>query len=299
MGEPAARPVEAEASERHSLRGGPTVLRITVGSRLRRLREARGITVEEAGYSIRASQSKISRLELGRIGFKERDVADLLTLYGVSEGAEREQLLEMARRANAPGWWHQYSDVIPVWFDAYLGLEEASSLIRSFEARYIPDLLQTREYASVVETPGWIDSPESLGRRVDLKMRRQRLIHEPDAPTLWFVIDEAVLHRELGGREVMSAQLEHLLELSLLPNVTLQILPSRAPRRVSVPFSVIRFSDPWLSDVIYAESLNSASYLDRPSDVDAFIKELNSLAVDSWSPDFTQEVVHRALADYR
>ena len=121
---------------------GPTVLRILLGSQLRLLREAAGITREEAGYAIRASGSKISRMELGRVSFKERDIADLLALYGVAE-TESSALAELAREANTPGWWHKYGGVLPDWFSVYVGLEEACSLLRVYEVQFVPGLLQT------------------------------------------------------------------------------------------------------------------------------------------------------------
>src|SRR5262250_3389371 len=125
---------------------GPTVLRILLGSQLRMLREVKGITREEAGYAIRASGSKISRMELGRVSFKERDVADLLALYGVTDGAERDALLDLALKANSPGWWHRYNDLLPGWFQVYVGLEDAATIIRTYEVQFVPGLLQTEDY---------------------------------------------------------------------------------------------------------------------------------------------------------
>ena len=116
---------------------GPTALRIALGAQLRRLREASGITPGEAAEAVRATHSKISRMERGRSGAKQRDVADLLTLYGVTDEAEREGMLMLARQANAPGWWQQYSDVLPGWFELYVGLEEAASVIRSYEVQFV------------------------------------------------------------------------------------------------------------------------------------------------------------------
>ena len=129
---------------------GPTVLRILLGTQLRRLREARGITAQEAAKTIRASESKISRIELGRNAFRELDVADLLTLYGITDLAEREQMLALANQANQPGWWHRYQDILPTWFQAYIGLEESAESIRSYDAQFVPGLLQTEEYAAAV-----------------------------------------------------------------------------------------------------------------------------------------------------
>ena len=180
--------------------GGPTVLRMLLGAHLRRLREARGVTREDAGWEIRSSESKISRMELGRVGFKERDVADLLTLYGLDDPEERDRLLALARDANTPGWWHRYGDVLPGWFQSYLGLEAAASLIRTYEVQFVPGLLQTREYARAVVLLGHGRAPaEEVERRVDLRMARQELLTRADPPQLWAVVDEAALRRPIGG----------------------------------------------------------------------------------------------------
>jgi transcriptional regulator with XRE-family HTH domain len=128
---------------------GPTVLRILLGTQLRRLRESRGITAQEAARAIRGSESKISRIELGRNAIREIDVLDLLTYYGVG-AVEREQLLSLAEQANRPGWWHRYNDILPDWFQSYVGMEEAATSIRIYEPQFIPGLLQTHEYAAAV-----------------------------------------------------------------------------------------------------------------------------------------------------
>lgn len=214
---------------------GPTAVRILLGSRLRRAREAAGVTPSAAAYQIRASASKISRLELGRVGFKSRDVADLLTFYGLTEGEERERLLDLAEGANIPGWWHQYADVLPSWFEAYVGLEEAASLIRTYEVQFVPGLLQTADYAAAVTssaTPETVDSgaedtDDSAEHRVELRLARQQLLNRPDPPHVWAVVDEAALRRPIGGQHVMREQLEHLLEMAKLPSVTLQVMPFR------------------------------------------------------------------------
>jgi len=176
--------------------GGPTVLRILLGANLRRLRESRGITREDAGWQIRSSESKISRMELGRVGFKERDVADLLSYYGLNDGIERDRLLALARDANQPGWWHHYGDVLPQWFQPYIGLEAAASLIRNYEVQFVPGLLQTRDYArSVVKLGHPRATLEEIERRVDLRMTRQQVLFRPDPPQFWAVVDEGALRR--------------------------------------------------------------------------------------------------------
>src|SRR5881409_1612677 len=138
-----------------------TVRRMLVGAQLRRLREEKGITRAEAGYTIRASESKMSRLELGRVSFKERDIRDLLVLYGVEDPDQRDGLLALAKQANQPGWWHRYSDILPSWFESYVGLEETATLIRTYEGHLVPGLLQTEDYARAVMLAGLADESEN------------------------------------------------------------------------------------------------------------------------------------------
>jgi hypothetical protein len=281
-------------------RGGPTVLRMLLGAHLRRLREQSGLSTEEAGYEIRGSHSKISRMELGRVGFKERDVSDLLSLYGVTDPDERGKLLELAREANTPGWWHRYSDVLPSWFETYLGLEGAASLIRTFEVQFVPGLMQTEDYARAVVRLGYDDAPEEeLQRRVRLRMARQERFAERSGPTLWAVLDEAVLRRPLGGRDVMRAQLQHLIEMSSMPNVTLQIVPFGAMEHAAVggPFAILRFAEPGLSDVVFMEQLTSALYLDKPTDVDTYMRAMNNLCIAATRPDKTIEFLEKVLSE--
>jgi transcriptional regulator with XRE-family HTH domain len=266
---------------------GPTALRIALGAQLRRLREARGITTEEAAEAIRATHSKISRLERGRSGAKQRDVADLLSLYGVTEETPREQMLMLARQAAAPGWWQQYSDVLPRWLELYVGLEEAASVIRTYEVQFVHGLMQTEDYARAVILIANADAAtEEIDRRVSARMRRQKLLTQPGAPELWAVLDEAALHRPPDGPKVMRAQLEHLLQLTDLPNVTLQVAPFRAGPHAAAggPFTILRFPEPDLPDLVYLEQLNSALYLDQPGDVTGYMTVMNQLCVQAETP---------------
>jgi transcriptional regulator with XRE-family HTH domain len=283
-----------------SPRGGPTVLRILLGSQLRQLREARGIGREEAGYAIRASDSKISRLELGRVGFKERDVSDLLTLYGVTDERVREELLSLAAQANAPGWWHRYSDVLPSWFEVYVGLEEAATRIRAYEVQFVPGLLQTEDYARAVTVLGHPDaSPEEIERRVALRMTRQRLLTAEDPPHLWAVVDEAALRRPLGGDEVMREQIRHLVETTALPNVTLQVVPFEHGGHAAAggPFSILRFSEPDLPDVVYLEQLTSALYLEKREDLDRYLAVMERLCLEAEPVSATPDILKRILGE--
>jgi transcriptional regulator with XRE-family HTH domain len=267
-----------------SPRRGPTALRIALGTQLRRLREARDITTAEAAEAIRATPSKISRVERGRTAAKQRDVADLLNLYGVTDQAEREELLELVRRASAQGWWQQYGDVLPRWFESYVGLETEASVIRSYEVQFVQGLLQAEDYARAVILISNAHAPaEEIDRRVSLRMRRQELLTQPGAPEFWAVLDEAALRRSPGGPKVMRAQLEHLLQVTDLPNVTLQVVPFGVGPHAAAggPFSILRFPEPDLPDVVYLEQLNSAVYLDQPGDVVNYLTIMDQLSVQA------------------
>jgi transcriptional regulator with XRE-family HTH domain len=279
-------------------RGGPTVLRIVLGTQLRRLREAAGITREAAGDAIRGSHAKISRLELGRVSCKERDVADLLTLYNVTDEAVRADFLKLARRTSSPGWWHQYGDVLPGWFETHIGLEEAASVIRTYEVQFVPGLLQTADYARAVAQLGHPrSSPEEIERRVQLRVQRQELLTVPDAPRVWAVIDEASLRRPLGGPEVMADQLRHLLKMTELPNVTLQIAPFSLGGLAAAggPITILRFLEPDLPDIVYLEQLTSALYLDKRDDVDHYLAVMDRLSAQSESPRESVAILERLL----
>ncbi|MET8765789.1 helix-turn-helix transcriptional regulator [Streptomyces sp. NPDC004658] len=269
-----------------------------LGSQLRRLREARGITREAAGYSIRASESKISRMELGRVSFKTRDVEDLLTLYGITDEAERESLLSLAREANVAGWWHSYTDVLPSWFPTYVGLEGAASLIRAYEVQFVHGLLQTEEYARAVVRRGMRGaSVADVERRVALRLERQKYLLADNAPEFHIVLDEAALRRPYGDREVMRGQLQHLIDISERPNVRLQVMPFSfgGHSGESGAFTILSFPESDLSDVVYLEQLTSALYLDKREDVAQYEQALKELQQDSPGPDESRDLLRGLL----
>jgi transcriptional regulator with XRE-family HTH domain len=279
---------------------GPTLLRMLVGAQLRRLREADGITAKNAGEVIRASHSKISRLEGGRTGFKLRDVADLLTFYGVHDEAERASLLALAKQANEPPWWHPYSDVVPSWFDAYLGLEHAASVIRTYEVQFVPGLLQINDYARAVIKLGHEGASGSeIERRVELRMKRQQILHRADPPLLWVVIDEAALRRPIGSTATMRAQLTHLLDIAELPAVTIAMVPFSAGGHAAAggPMTILRFAADEIPDVIYLEQLSSAIYVDKPAEIDRYWHVMNRLAVEAESATATTAILRQILRE--
>lgn len=276
---------------------GPVVLRILLGAELRRLRELADVTPQQAAREIGASESKISRMERGRNAFKQEDVAELLFLYGVSDETVREGLLSLARRANQPGWWHSYNDVLPGWFQPYVGLENAAQRIRTYESHYIPGLLQSPDYAAaVIALDGF--RAEELDRRVTLRRDRQRRFRDGEL-RLWAIIDEAVLRRPLGGAEVMRHQLEELVAATKLPNLTLQVTPFAVGGHTALSgFSILRFPDPQMTDVIYVEQLTNALYLDKREEVDAYLLVMERLSIVSASPTESVDIINRIMDDY-
>jgi transcriptional regulator with XRE-family HTH domain len=280
--------------------GGPTVQRMLVGTQLRRLRTEAGLSREQAGEAIRASEWKIHRLENGQVGFKERDIIDLLRLYGVTDPTEVAEFVALAREANNPGWWQHYGDVLPPWFRTYVDLESVATLIRTYEGQFIPGLLQTDDYMRAVVQGAHLDeSAEEVGRRVRLRMARQILLTREQPPRLWAVVDEAAMRRPVGGREVMRDQMERLIDAAKLPNITLQVLPFDAGAHPGMvgSFSVLRFPEEELPDVVYLEHLTSALYLNKPEEVDQYLHVMESICVRAAPPDQTVALLHQILEE--
>jgi hypothetical protein len=272
-----------------------------LGVHLRRLREEAEISRTDAGWAIRGSESKISRLELGRVGFKVRDVEDLLTLYKVEDGDERERLLNLAREANNPGWWQRYDDLTPTWFQSYLGLEMAADLIRTFELQFVPGLLQTPEYARAVLKFGRQDLPlprAEEDRLLALRMGRQEVLTRQRPARLWAVVDEAVLRRPIGSPAVLKAQLEYLIEASRRHNVTLQIIPFAKGGYISTggAFTLLRYNDGDLPDIVYIEHLTSAIYLDKREELDTYVVTMDAVSITAAQPRETENILRQAIA---
>lgn len=274
-------------SEPEPLDSGPTVNRILLGTQLRRLREEAGISPQRAGSHIRASHAKISRLELGRVGFKTRDIEDLLDLYGVTGEKERAAFLSMAARSNERGWWSRDSDLVQGWFEMYLRLEQEAGSVRTFEAQMVPGLLQSEVYARAILRLFFPSAPaHEIDRRAQMRLNRQKILTDAGGPRLWAIVDEGALSRQVGSRAVMRAQLEHILELTAKPNVTVQVLPFLAGGHAAMggPFSILRFNEPELPDIVYLEQYNSATYLDRRAEVEDYLWAMERLGVAAMTP---------------
>jgi transcriptional regulator with XRE-family HTH domain len=277
-----------------------TVLRMLLGTQLRRLREAVGVTPEEAGYEIRASRSKMSRLENGRVRLKSRDITDLLTLYGVTDEGLRSKFLALVTQSNAPDWWTKYSDILPDWFEGYLGFEAAAATIRSFELQFVHGLFQTEDYAHAVTRFGRKAAPaDEVERRVALRLKRQDLLSRPNPPRIWSVMDEAVLRRPVGGPPVMRAQFQHLIEVADLPHVTLQVVPFARGGHAgeSGSFTVLRFEERDLPDVVYIEQLTGAIYLDQRSDVELYLEVVDELSSEALTPAGTSRFIEQVARE--
>jgi transcriptional regulator with XRE-family HTH domain len=278
---------------------GPTVRRRRLALELRRLREAARLTCEEVAEHLECSASKISRVETGRVSVSPRDVRDMLELYGVP-AQQRDSLVQLARDSRQKGWWHAYSDTIHPQFATYVGLENAASEIRVYEVNLMPGLLQTAEYARTIIKAGAMNGHhEDVERMVALRMARQPALTRDDPPMLWTVVDEAALRRRVGGTELMRAQLEHVLELSGLKNVAMQVIPFGVGAHPAMgrPFVILVFPERIDPDVVYLEDLTSAFYLEDVDEVDRYNVFFNHLRATALSFDDSAALVMSVLKD--
>lgn len=275
--------------------GRPQEVRELLGRQLRLLRVSKRVSPGAAGRHIGASASKISRIELGRVKVKDDDLDRLLTLYEVTDPAGRRAMMDIAWRTNNRQWWHDYSDVLPGWFCSYLMLEPAAQNIRTYEVQFIPGLLQTPAYAEAVIRLRYTDDAE-IKRRVDVRMQRQRMLDQQRSPHLWAIVDEAALHRQVGGPQVMREQIEFLIRATRLQNVRIQILPFDAGRAVvGNSFSILRLRIKEFLDVVYLEQIDSALYFSDPNESDPYALAMNHIGVEARRPDETVAILERIL----
>ncbi|WAU84334.1 helix-turn-helix transcriptional regulator [Streptomyces sp. Qhu-G9] len=266
--------------------GAPSVLRMILGRQLEDLRTRAGLTFEQAGAAIGVSHSTIRRMEAAKVArLRLPDAEKLLQIYGVTDQQEIDTFLKSVREANKRGWWHTYRDVLPDWFAAYLSLEQAALQIRAYEAQFVHGLLQTEEYARALLSAGNPHaSSEATDRRVALRMRRQELLSRPSPPRVWIVMDETVLRWPVGGPEVMRAQIDHLIAVNSLPQVTLQIMPfgnGPHPAMRAGAFHLFRFRARELPDIVYLSGLVGAVYLDKDDDVVVYREALDRLGAQA------------------
>ncbi|MEU3146998.1 MULTISPECIES: helix-turn-helix transcriptional regulator [unclassified Streptomyces] len=277
----------------------PTVRRRRLGQELRRLRELKGMTAEEVAERLLVSQSKISRLENGRRSISQRDVRDLCGVYEVEDQRIVESLMQMAKDSRQQGWWHAFGD-IP--YSVYIGLETDAESLRVYEPQIITGLLQTRAYAEAIVQGGSPESSEQDNdKRVEVRLRRQnRVTAETDPLRLWVVLDEASLHRVVGSRQVMREQLEHVMELSQQPHITVQVLPFEvgAHSGINGQYSILEFADAADSSVVYIEGVTSDLYLEKPQDVQKYTVMYEHLRAQSLNVEQSRQLVERVAKEY-
>jgi transcriptional regulator with XRE-family HTH domain len=280
-------------------RPAPTVGQVVLGKRLQELREAAGLGREQAARVLRVAPATVRRMEMAEVSLKIPYVQLLLTAYGVS-GEEAAGFVRLAEDANRPGWWQRFHDVLPEWFSMYVSLEGAAQIIRSYEPHFVPGLLQTEGYARAVMETGTIGQtgPDSVERHVSLRMARQRLLERDDPPHVWAIIDETVLLRRVGERtEVMREQLDKLLEFAERDRVTIQLaeFASGPHPGTYAPFSLFRFAEPELPDLVFTEYLTGALYLDSRKEVSTHLEVLDHMTTHASTAQRTKKV----LREYR
>lgn len=279
--------------------GSPTVRRRRLASELRRLRERAQLTLEEAGGRLGWSATKLSRIETSRVGVVPKDVGRLLDLYGI-DGLKREELLKLTRDARKRGWWQAYSDLSGE-YAAYIGLEAEAASMHSFAPVVLPGLLQTEDYARAVIRAGLVVSPSGeVERRVEIRMARQAVLSRDDPLRMWVVLDEAVVHRAIGGPVVMRSQLERLLEGAHSPHVTLQVLPFSAGAHsgTSGAFEILQFPEPADPDVVFLENLTDSLYVEREADVYRYTVAFDHLRAQALGPDESRSLIAEAVGRF-
>ncbi|MBB3051286.1 transcriptional regulator with XRE-family HTH domain [Prauserella isguenensis] len=272
---------------------GPTVRRRRLAGELRRLREAADLTIDDVAERLECSASKVSRVETGNVGVTPRDARDMLGVYGVT-GEEADALVQLAREARKRGWWHAYNEVFT---GTFVGLEADASSLRAYQALLVPGLLQTRRYARAVIRAMRPDATENeIDRRVEARMERQALLQDAHPPEYWAVMDEAVLHRAVGGVEVMAEQLWRMLDVAALPHATIQVVPfgGGAHPGMEGPFLILGFPEQADQDVVYVDSTNGGLYLEDAAEVHRYALMFDHLRAAAAKPDDSLDMIEAA-----
>ncbi|MGW1177119.1 helix-turn-helix domain-containing protein [Kitasatospora sp. NPDC002543] len=278
----------------------PTVLRRRLGSELRRLRERTGRQAKSVADELGFSATKVSRIESGQTTLKESDIRAMLELYGVSDEAELRQFISLTRRSTQRGWWHDYADTLPDWFQTYVGLEADAARIRSYESELIPGLFQTADYAREVFRTfrSEQNGDQAIERRVKLRLQRQELIRSPEPLAVHAVLSEAALRRVVGGAQVMAEQVDYLAQVAQLPNVTIQVLPFSAGAHAAMGtnFRILSFSDV-PGEVVFCESVTSSLYIEKEVDIIRHETVFSQLMSSALTPEDSISWMHKLVAE--
>lgn len=280
-------------------RRSPTLRRRRLSAELRRLRAAAGMTAIDVTNGLGWASGKLTRMERGEwVRPNPRDVEDLLGVYGVTDADHRAQLVLWAREGRERGWWHPYREMLSESYTTFLGLEQEVSTERVFELAVIPGILQTDDYARALMARGPAElSEQEIENRVTIRMRRQELLTGENPVRLWVVMDEAALRRSAGGEEVMQGQLAHLIEMSRLPKVTIQVIPFSAGTHSGTqgPFTILEFPKREDPDSVYVETVAGELFVEEPEEVDRFKIAFDRLVATAGSPDDTTTMIQQSL----
>jgi len=280
-------------------RTSPTVRRRRLAAEMRKLRKEAGKTREEAARYADIAPATVSRIEAAAHAPKVADIMALCRFYGLDE-AHTEMLVTLARQSRQRGWWQKVGeDAIPTWFETYVGLEEEVAEIRSYQPEVIFGLLQTEDYARAVLTADDTVGPAEGERRLEVRMRRQKLLEEPDRPKLWIIQNEGALRRHVGGVATMQQQLKHLIDLSRQPGITIQVLPFSAGAHPSMhgAFEILSFPERYDPDVVYIDYRRGSIYLENLDEVDDYTQLFDQLRARAISPDGSRALIGRIIQE--
>ncbi|MFD9356463.1 helix-turn-helix domain-containing protein [Streptomyces sp. NPDC060031] len=266
-----------------------------VGHRLREIRQGARLMQKDSRQPA-ISVSKLSRLERGLHRVRVEDTVQLVEHYNVGM-AEAEQLVQLTKLANEPGWWAPFRRIVPSWFDRFIGLQEAATWTRTYEYQLVPGLLQTEEYArAVTEVKYLLEGEVEVEARVRLRMERQELLCSPARPRLLAILHEAVLHNHFGGPEVMRRQVEHLIDMAAMPNITIRVMPfTNRCLALGSPMTLLRFDQYQLPDLAYIERGSRSEYIGDLDETDFFSAQMAQLVVHSASVEESLAMLKSAL----
>jgi transcriptional regulator with XRE-family HTH domain len=274
-------------------RPSPTARRRRLAAALRQMREGRRLSCADVGTAAGWSESKVSRIETGRVGVRQPDLERLLDLYEVS-GEARVALLTLRRQATHRGWWHSYADALPAWFEDYVGLEDGAKSLFTYQNQLVHGLMQTEAYAAaVIRAAQPAAADDEIERQLAARATRQALLTAPSPLQMWAVLDEAVLHRRVGGTEAMRAQLTRLAEIAALPNVTLQVLTfdTGAHASMGTSFELLQFPEAGDTAIVYLEDQTSSQYLETAADIERYTLVFDHLRASALSPDLSAALI--------
>jgi transcriptional regulator with XRE-family HTH domain len=281
---------------------GPTVRRRQLMAEIKRLREVAGMSQEAVAEQLDWHPTKLMRIETGRTSPHPNDIRLMMEVFGITDREQVQALVKLARDARQRGWWYSYRDVLLNRYDFFIGLESEASSIRNFELAMVPGLLQTEDYARALISGGPMEyGPEEVERRVEVRMTRQQVLSAEDSPQLWAILDEAVIHRVVGGPDVMGAQLQRLIETGERGRTTIQVVPYGAGPHPGLAgsFVVLGFQQASEPDVVYLETVGGNVYVDRPEEVQIFATAFDHLRAAALSPSDTRAMLHAAARDLR